>query len=81
MALKLESVLNSVGLVPSWVSWASYHRAIVPSRDRNFLSSVFSGYKVFSRGCFVGLNLFSWVFRGSKMFPRVCFVGNSRIDK
>ena len=81
MALKLDSVLKSVGLVPYWVSWASYHRAIVRPRVRNFLPSVFSGYKVFSRGYFVDLNLFSWVFRWSKMFPRVCFVGNSRIDK
>ena len=86
----IMSVLNSVGLVPSWVSWASCHRATVPSWVFNFLSWIFCGSKVFSRGYFLGLKLFfvsiSWVqtfsrgyFCGSKFFSRVCYVGTSRI--
>ena len=80
----IMSVLNSVGLVPSWVLWASW--------VFNFLSWIFCGSKVFSRGYFLGLKLFfvsiSWVqtfscgyFCGSKFFSRVCFVGTSRIYK
>ena len=34
---------------------------------QNFFSLIFRGYKIFSRGYFVGLNFFSWEFRRSKI--------------
>ena len=75
------SVLNSVGLVPSWASRASYHCATVPSWVRNFFSWVFRVSKVFSREYFVGLKHFlvgiSWV----QIFSRRYFIGTSRIYK
>ena len=75
----LARVLNSVGLLPSWVSWVSYHRAIVSSWVRKFFLWVFRRSQIFSRGNFVGpnfflvgiswvSNFFSWVFRRSKFF-------------
>ena len=57
----LTIVLNSVSLVPSWVSWASYHRATVLSWVRNFFSWVFRRSETFFRGYFVGPIFFSWV--------------------
>ena len=57
-----KSVLNSVGLVPSWVSWVSCHRAIVPL----WVRKVFRGYLVGSEYFPVGISwvsiFFSWVF-------------------
>ena len=82
-------VLNSVGLMPSWVSC---HCAIVPSWVRKFFSWLYLGSNIFSRGYFLGLkfflvgiswvpeffswvqNFFSWVFCGSKIFSCGYFV-------
>ena len=64
-------VLNSVGLIPSWVSC---HRAIVPSWVRKFFSWLYLGSNIFSRGYFLVLNFFSWVFRVSKIFSCGYFV-------
>ena len=75
-----------MGLIPSWVSWVSCHRAIVPSWIQNIFSWAFRGSEKFSHGYFVGMKLFlenipwvqklfSWVFNWSKIFYRVYFVG------
>ena len=67
----LSSLRLSVGLVPTWVSWASCHRATVPSCTQGFFSWVFRGSKIF----------FSRVFYGSEIFSCGYFVGNSWIYK
>ena len=51
----LWSVLNSVGLVPSWISWVSCHRVIVLSWAQNIFSWVLPGPQIFSCMYFVGL--------------------------
>ena len=56
---KNGSVLNSMGLVPSWVLWGSCHRAIAPSCVQNFFSWVFRWSKIFSLGYFAGPKFFS----------------------
>ena len=81
--VKRRSVLSSVGLVPLWVSWVSYHCVIVGPIFffmnvlwiRNFSSWVFWGPKIFSVGISCVQNFFSWVFRGSNIFSWGYFVG------
>ena len=76
------SVLNSMGLVPSWVLWALCHHALFflvgISWVHSLFSWVFCGSQFFSCGSEI---FFSWVFRGSKFFSRRCFVGTSWIHK
>ena len=70
-------MLNSVGRVPSWVSWISCYRAIVPSWYfvsiswvQNIILLVLRGSIIFPRGYCVGQKCSPWVFRGSKYFSR-----------
>ena len=70
-----KSVLNSVDLVPSWMSWVSCHRPIVPAWVRNFFSWVFCGSKISSRGYFVGPKFFLVGISWSEIFFREYFVG------
>ena len=63
----LYSVLNSVSLAPSWVSWVSCHHAIVPSWARNFLEGISWAQNFFSL-IFVGPQFFLWVFHESNIF-------------
>ena len=80
--LRSRATVVLVGLVPSC------HQAFVGvSWVQNFFSWVFRRFKLFSRGYFVGLNVFhvgvlcvqfffTWVFRGSKVFSSRYFVGS-----
>ena len=70
------SVLNPVGLVPSWVLWVSCHHAIMTSWVQNFSYGYFMGLKYFLVGISWVSNFFSWVFRGSKIFSCGYFVGS-----
>ena len=78
----MGSVLNSVGIVPSWDSWVLCHLAIFLSWVQMgiiFFLWVFCGSEIFSRGYFMGPKvfllgtlwiriIFLWVLRGSKIF-------------
>ena len=61
-------MLNSVGLVPSRVSFILCYRVIVPLWVRNIFLLVFRAPEIFSRGYFVGPKFFHGHFVGPKFF-------------
>ena len=78
---EIESVLNFVSHVPSWVLWVYFYCACLYryfvgpklflmgiSWVQKFSSRVFSGSTFFSRGYFVVRNFLSWAFLGCKFF-------------
>ena len=80
------SVLNSVGLVPSWVLWVSCHHAIMTSWVQNFSYGYFMGLKyflvgiswsqIFSCGYFVGPRFFLVVILWVQNFVLWVFCGS-----
>ena len=73
-----QSVLNSVGLVPSWISC---YDIIDPSWVQMFFTWVFRGSKIFLVGILWLRYFLGSFFVGPKFFSRGCFVGISLIYK
>ena len=77
-----RSVLNYVGLVPSWILWFSCDSAILFSWVQNIFSWVFRGSKFFSMDVSWVRNFFSWVLRVFKFVgPRFFLVGVLWVQK